>query len=236
MDVSATPEDFTFDPHETAVIVVDMQNDFGSEGGMFARAGIDISPIRAVIEPLSQVLTAARLARMPVIYLKMEFEPDLLDAGGREAPNFLKHLPLGIGKIVQAPDGSDSRILIKNTWNTEIVPELKPEGGEIVVSKSRYSGFYKTDLDAILREQRIKNLIFTGCTTSVCVESTLRDAFFRDYRCLLLSDCTAEPIGSSEPRSNHEASLLVVQTLFGWVSQSSDFLRSFQATAISAKP
>jgi nicotinamidase-related amidase len=121
-----------------------------------------------------------------------------------------------------------SRTLVRGTWGTEILPELAPKDGDIVVAKHRYSGFFETELDAILREDGIDSLIFTGCTTSVCVDSTLRDAFYRDYRCLLLSDCTGEPLGSELARSNHEASLLVIETLFGWVSDSSALLRALQ--------
>ena len=97
-----------------------------------------------------------------------------------------------------------------------------------MVAKHRYSGFFETELDAILRRHGIESLVFTGCTTSVCVDSTLRDAFYRDYRCLLLSDCTGEPIGSDLARSNHEASLLVIETLFGWVSDSRSFRRALE--------
>ena len=206
-----------------------MQNDFGADGGMFARAGIPLDGIRAVVEPTARVLAAARRAGMTVVYLKMEFEPDLSDAGHSEAPNFLLHRALGAGEAVVAPDGSPSRILVKRTWNTEILPELTPERGDLVVSKHRYSGFFETDLDAILEELGISSLVFTGCTTSVCVESTLRDAFFRDYRCLLLEDCTAEPIGSRLGRSTHEASLLVIETLFGWVARSAALLEALAA-------
>ena len=129
-----------------------------------------------------------------------------------------------VGNRVIAPDAREGRILVKDTWNTEIVPELAPRPGDLVVSKNRYSGFYETSLDAALKERGIKDLVFTGCTTSVCVESTLRDAMFRGYRCLLLSDCAAEPLGATELRTNHEASLLVIEKLFGWISSSRDFL------------
>jgi ureidoacrylate peracid hydrolase len=88
------------------------------------------------------------------------------------------------------------------------------------VSKHRYSGFFETELDDVLRGLGAKYLLVTGCTTSVCVESTVRDAAFRDYSCIVLEDCTAEPIGAGLSRTNHEASLLVVETLFGWISSS----------------
>jgi ureidoacrylate peracid hydrolase len=120
----------------------------------------------------------------------------------------------------------DGRVLVEGTWNTEILPELEPLDGEPVVTKTRYSGFFETELDDTLRSLGARFLVVTGCTTSICVESTVRDAMFRDYSCLVLEDCTAEPIGAGLSRSNHEASLLVIQTLFGWVSDSEALLRA----------
>ncbi len=221
--IEARPQSLRLEPSRTAVIVVDMQNDFGAEAGMFDRAGIPIFGIQTAVAPTARVLDAARGAGIQIVYLKMQFEPDLSNAGDADAPNFIIHRRLGVGDPVQAPDGREGRILIRDTWNTEILPELAPQDGDLVVSKHRYSGFFETNLDAILRERGIASLIFTGCTTSVCVESTVRDAFFRDYRCLLLEDCTAEPIGGDLARSNHEASVLVIETLFGWVSDSTAF-------------
>jgi ureidoacrylate peracid hydrolase len=220
--IDARPEPLEIERSRSAVLVVDMQNDFGARGGMFDRAGIDITPIQRVVAPIGRVLAAARQAGLTVIYLKMEHRPDLLDAGGPDSPHWRKHRRLAAGEPVPAPDGGDSRILVRDTWNTAIVSELAPTDGDIVVSKHRFSGFYQTDLDAILKTLGVKFLIVTGCTTSVCVESTIRDAMARDYCCLLMADCTAEPIGHDLPRSNHEASLLVIQTLFGWVSNSED--------------
>ncbi len=232
-NVEATPGPLPLEAERTAIVVVDMQNDFGAEGGMFDRAGIPISAIQSVVEPTARVLAAARSARIQVVYLTMQFEPDLSDAGGPDAPNLAIHRRLGLGDSVEAPDGSRGRILIRDTWNTEILSELAPEEGDIVVPKHRFSGFFETDLDAILKERRITSLIFTGCTTSVCVESTLRDAFFRDYRCLLLEDCCAEPIGGDQLRSSHDASLLTIQTLFGWVSDSSRFDSALSASSLA---
>ena len=231
--VQARPHPLPISPGQTAVIVVDMQNDFGAEGGMFARAGIDISGIRAAVEPTARVLAAARRAGLPVVYLKMGFGPDLSDAGGPGAPNLVRHLGLGVGEEITAPDGRASRVLIRDTWNTDILPELAPEPGDHIVPKHRYSGFFETDLDAILRQLDVATLVFTGCTTSVCVESTLRDAFFRDYRCLLLADCAAEPIGSGLPRGNHEASLLLIELMFGWVSDSAALVQTLAEQPIA---
>jgi len=218
--IDAKPEPLHAALGESAVLVIDMQNDFGAPGGMFSRAGIDIAPIERAVEPTARVLYAARTAGLPIIYVVMQFSPDLADAGGSRSPNRIKHRPLALGEAMVAPDGRAGRILIEGTWNTEILPRLAPRQGDVVVAKHRYSGFYETNLDSILRARGIRHLIVTGCTTSVCVESTVRDAMFRDYQCLVLEDCTAEPIGAGLARSNHEASLLNIELLFGWVSDS----------------
>ena len=224
--LDAKPAPINIETSKTAVLVVDMQNDFGSKGGMFDRAGLDISMIQATVRPTSKVLEAARNAGISIVYLKMGFRPDLSDLGNVDSPNRTRHLRFGVGQKISAPDGTEGRMLIRDTWNTDIVPELKPEHGDTVVYKHRFSGFFETELDDVLKSLGIKYLIVTGCTTSVCVESTVRDAMFRDYSCVLLADCMGEPIGNGLPRSNHEASLLTMQTLFGWVSTSEEFLKS----------
>lgn len=227
--IAAAPGPISLDMARTAVVVVDMQNDFGSDGGGFQRAGIDISMIRAAVAPTRRVLGAARALGIKVIYLKMAFRSDLSDAGAADSPNYVRHLELlGLGRSVQAPDGQASRILIRDTWNTDIVEELAPERKDVVVYKHRFSGFFETDLDATLKRSRIKYLIVTGCTTSICVESTIRDAMFRDYSCVLLEDCTGEPIGHGLPRSNHDASLLTIRSLLGWVSTSDDLIKALR--------
>lgn len=226
VQIEARPESISIDLSKTAVLVVDMQNDFGVEGGMFERAGIDISGIRAVVPNVRAALAAARSASLPVMYLKMAFEPDLSDAGPVTGPNLLKHAPLRAGDEIIAPDGTQSRILVRDTWNTEIIAELSPGPNDPVIYKTRFSGFYRTELDDMLKMRGIDTLVVTGCTTSVCVESTVRDAMFRDYRCVVLEDCTAEPIAATAPRSNHEASLLTMEILFAWISDTEKFASS----------
>jgi ureidoacrylate peracid hydrolase len=224
--IEATPDPITLNTAQAAVLVVDMQNDFCSKGGMFDHAGVDISSVQKAIGATSRVLPAARNAGIKIVYLKMGFRPDLSDLGSNDSPNRVRHLHFGVGQPSRAPDGREGRFLIRDTWNTDIIADLRPEAGDVVVYKHRFSGFYETELHQVLQDLGINNLIFTGCTTSVCVDSTMRDAMFRDYRCVLLEDCTGEPIGGDLARSNHEASLLVIQTLFGWVSSSEKFLVS----------
>ena len=226
--LDAKPAPISIDTAKTAVVVVDMQNDFGAEGGMFHRAGIDISMIRAAVAPTARALSAARSAGIQVIYLKMAFRSDMSDAGPLDSPNHARHLLLGAGKAVHAPNGKESRVLIRDTWNTDIVQELVPKTDDVALYKHRFSGFFETELDAVLKRSRVKYLVVVGCTTSICVESTIRDAMFRDYSCVLLKDCTGEPIGHDLPRSNHEASLLSIQTLLGWVSASDEFIKALK--------
>src|SRR5712692_2269563 len=232
--LEAKPEPIAIDPARTAVIVVDMENDFVAKGGMFDRAGADISGAQKAIGPTAKVLAAARQAGLKIIYLKMGYRPDLSDLGTADSVNRTRHLKFGVGQKIQAPDGRESRILIRDTWNTDIVPELKPQPSDIVIYKTRFSGFYQTDLDATLKKLGIKYLIVSGVTTSICVESTVRDAMFRDYLCVLLKDCMSEPIGHDLPITNHEASLLNTEVLLGWVSDSEQFLKVFPVKSAKA--
>ena len=232
--IEAKPEPLSIDISKTVVLVVDMQNDFGSKGGMFDRAGVDISMVQSAVGSTKRVLAAARDAGIKIIYIKMGYRPDLSDAGPPDSPNRLKHLPLRLGEAIRAPNGAESRILVRDTWNTDILSDLAPQANDITIYKTRFSGFYQTDLDGILKRLGAKYLIVTGLSTSVCVESTIRDATFRDYSCVLLADCTGEPIGHDLPTSNHEASLLVIQTLFGWVSGADAFLKALEERAAAA--
>ena len=220
LEIAARPSVLQVSTDRTAVVVVDMQNDFASPGGMFHRAGIDVRGIQAIVAPTARLLDAVRAAGMLVVYLKMGFQPDLSDTGAPDAPTWLKHVPFQVGAEVVSPDGVLGRILIRDTWNTDIVVELRPHDVDLVVWKNRYSGFYGTDLDAQLRSRGIDTCIVVGATTSVCVESTVRDATFRDYRCLVVEDCTAEPIGADALRTNKEASLSVLELLFAWITDS----------------
>src|SRR2546430_4082165 len=232
--LNAKPEPIAIDPARSAVIVVDMENDFAAKGGMFDRAGVDVSGAQKAIGPTAKVLAAARQAGLKIVYLKMGYRPDLSDLGATDSVNRTRHLKFGVGQKIQTPDGRESRLLIRDTWDTDIVPELKPQASDIVIYKTRFSGFYQTDLDATLKKFGIKYLIVTGVTTSICVESTVRDAMFRDYLCVLLKDCMSEPIGHDLPRTNHEASLLSVEVLLGWVSDSEHFIKAFSVKTAKA--
>ena len=231
--LDAKPGPIDIDPARAAVIVVDMQNDFGSRGGMFDRMGIPLDGFTRAADTIGPVLDIARASGFRIVYLKMGFHPDLSDLGAEGSPSRVRHLAVGVGQAVTTPAGTEGRILVRDTWNTEIVDALKPRPEDRIVYKHRYSGFYETELDSVLKEAGITQLIVTGCTTSVCVESTVRDAYFRDYQTVLLTDCMDENIGKSLARSNHDASLLLVEILFGWVTASEQFLMACRGKSAS---
>ena len=231
VQVAARPDAVTFEPSTAAVVVVDMQHDFASRGGMFDLAGIDVSGIRAIVPAVTRVLAAARAAGTMVCYLRMGFSDDLSDAGFPTSPTWLKHVPLRAGDRVIAPDGTPSRILVRGTWNTAIVDELAPADTDLVVDKHRYSGFHGTDLENELRARGVETLIVVGATTSVCVESTVRDAMMHDFHCVVIEDCVAEPIGGTLDRTNHEATLLTLEILFASIAQSSSVIDALTASA-----
>src|SRR5580765_6406311 len=140
--LDARPEPIDIDTARCTVLVIDMQNDFGSKGGMFDRAGIDISGIRRAVEPTASVLTAARRAGIRVVYLKMGYRADLSDLGAPDSPNRLRHLRMGVGETMVAPGGREARLLVRDTWGTDILPELTPQPEDAVVYKTRFSGFF----------------------------------------------------------------------------------------------
>ncbi len=218
--IDARPTTFCLETKRSAVLVVDMQNDFAAVGGMFDRAGIDVSVIQAAIAPTAQVIAAARARGVPVVYVKEAHRSDLADIGSVGSPYWRMCQRLAVGAAVTAPDGRPSRIHIEDTWNTEILQELAPLFGDTVITKRRWSAFYETELDAQLRRMSVQHLIVTGCTTSMCIESTIRDAAFRDYQCLLPIDCTGQPSRRDSNYSGHDASLKIIEMSFGWLSDS----------------
>ena len=226
----AQPRPVDIDIRKTAVIVVDMQNDFVTKGGLFDRLGISVAGMQNNVARIRKTLEMARKEGLPIVYLKMGYRSDLSDIGPADSPMGAENRRAHVGEKMRAPDGREGRLLVRDTWNTDIVDELKPQAGDIVVYKTRFSGFYNTELEAILKRRGIRTLIMMGGTTSVCVESTLRDAMFRDFTPVLLSDCTAEPIGQELPRSNHEATLFLIQEApFGAVATSADFAKALEA-------
>jgi len=211
----ARPEPLDIDPEQTTVLLVDMQNAFASTGGMLDLAGIDVKPAAAAVANARLVVDAARDANLPVIYLVMGYPPDQSTAGGEDSPNPRKEIALCLMR--ERPE-LRGKLLTIGTWDFQIVDALKPALGDPVITKSRYSGFAGTPLDALLRSRGIRTLLMAGIASNVCVESTLRDAYFHEYWPVMIEDATM-PAGSPEIQ---RATVYNVSTFFGWVSTAAE--------------
>ncbi len=209
LNLDTRPEPLTIDLAATAVIVVDMQNAFASPRGLLDLAGVDISGADAVVRTLAPLLDAARGAGMPVVYLQTGYKPDLSNGGGPESPNPRKETALC---LMRARPELRGQLLVEGTWDFQIVDALAPQPGDVVVLKTRYSGFANTTLDAQLKARGIRNLVFVGIATNVCVESTLRDAYFNEYWPILVTDGAMQ----AGPPEAHAATVFNVESFFGW--------------------
>ncbi|WP_425992739.1 pyrimidine utilization protein B [Brevundimonas sp. TWP2-3-2] len=210
------PEPLEIDPAKTAVIVIDMQNAYASPGGYLDLAGFDISGAARVIENTRGVLEVARRAGVQVIYFQNGWDPAYVEAGGPGSPNWHKSNAL---KTMRARPELAGTLLARGTWDYELVDALKPQPGDICLHKSRYSGFFNSQLDSVLRSRGIRNLVFVGIATNVCVESTLRDGFFLEYFGIVLEDATHQ----AGPEFVQQAAIYNIETFFGWVSSVADF-------------
>jgi len=214
--IPARPEALTVKPAETAVIVVDMQNAYATQGGYVDVAGFDISGAAAAIAQTKKVLDAARAAGILVIYFQNGWDKEYVEAGGPGSPNWHKSNAL---KTMRARPELAGTLLAKGTWDYALVDELAPQPGDIVIPKTRYSGFFNTNIDSVLRSRGIRTLVFTGIATNVCVESSLRDAFHLEYFGIVLEDATHH-VG---PDFLQKAALYNIEKFFGWVSTVADF-------------
>jgi len=219
--VKAEPQPILVDLARAALLVVDMQNAFAHKGGYFDLVGLDITPIQRIIEPCSKVIHAAHATGIKIIYLQMGCSQDLSDRGAPDAPSSIKSRMLSMMK--EHPEWKD-KFYIYGTWGAEIIEELKPRAGDIVVKKQKHDGFIGTNLDIILRTLGAKYLFFVGAATNICVESTLRHAFSLDYFPVLVSDAVSQ-MGSP---ITQEATILNVQSTFGWVTNVEDFVHAIR--------
>jgi ureidoacrylate peracid hydrolase len=225
--LTARPQPLEIDLGRTALVVVDMQNGFASRGGLLDLAGFDISGAAPVIEINKRLIGAARAAGVKVVYLQMSFKPDLSDSGGPASPNYHKELAL---RLMRERPELAGKLLVDGTWDWQIVDALKPEPGDHVVRKSRYSGFCRTDLEEHLSRLEVRHLLFTGIATNVCVESTARDAFFAEFWPILVEDAMSH----AGPDFTRQATLWNFEHVLGWVARSADVLAAFERQEAAA--
>jgi ureidoacrylate peracid hydrolase len=209
-ELAARPEPVALRPEETALIVVDMQNAYLSPGGYIDLVGFDVSGSPPVIEETARVIDACRAAGILVLYLQNGFSPDQREAAGPSAPVWHKSNAL---KYMRANEAYAGKLITHGTWDHEIVEPLAPRPGDIVVPKSRYSGFAGTALEQILAARRIRTLLVAGVATNVCVESTIRDAYHREFFPVMVTDATM----AAGP-GMQQATEFNVEQFFGWLT------------------
>jgi nicotinamidase-related amidase len=221
---NASPQNVTLDLERSALIVIDMQNDFCAKGGWVDHLGLDYRPDRAPIQPLQRLLPRLRQAGVHIIWVNWGNRPDL----GNMPPNQI-HLykPKGQGIGLGEPlPGSGARVLEKDSWAAAIVDELEPEPSDYRVDKYRISGFWDTPLESILKNLQIRSLLFAGVNTDQCVMCSLQDANFLGYGCVLVEDCCA----TTSPDFCTEATIWNVKKCYGFVTSSADLLRSLETS------
>jgi nicotinamidase-related amidase len=223
LKIAAEPQSIVIDANKTALVVVDMQNDFCAKGGWMDSRGINVSPNRAPIGPLSRLAPRFRVEKIPVVWVNWGVRKDLLNI----APSLRHaHNPTGEEVDLGSPvPGTRSEVLRVGSWGAEVVDELNANGGDIQVTKHRFSGFWDTDLDAILRGLGVKTLLIGGVNLDQCVMTTLEDASFLGYDVVLVSDCSA----TTSPSFCTEATLYNIKLLFGFVTTSDSLLAALDA-------
>jgi nicotinamidase-related amidase len=214
LTVQTDGKEVTLDLSRTAIVIIDMQNDFCHPEGWLAHIGVDVTPARKPIAPLQRLLPVLRGEGVPVIWLNWGNRPDRLNL----SPALLHvYKPSGAGVgLGDALPGSGAKVLERGSWSAAIVEELAAEPSDIHVAKYRMSGFQDTELDSILRNLAVTTVLFAGVNADQCVLCTLQDANFRGYDCLLLEDCVA----TTSPDYCMSATVYNVRQCFGFVVRS----------------
>jgi nicotinamidase-related amidase len=220
--LAAQPQSVVVDAHRSALVVVDMQNDFCAKGGYLDYRGIDIRPDRAPIAPLQALVPVLRAQGVPVIWLNWGVRRDLLNIH----PSLLHaHTQDGEGAGLGETTPGGAAILRKGSWGAQIVDELDPGELDIHVTKHRFSGFWDTELDSILRNIGVCTLFFAGVNADQCVMTTLEDASFLGYDVLMLRDC----VGTTSPAYCMQATEYNVKLLYGFMTESGALIDGLQA-------
>lgn len=223
--LQAEPEPLEIDLRRTAIMVIDMQNAFVSKGGFFDQRGYDTSAYQQTIRTINKINATARAKGVKVIYIAHRVSPDLRETGGPSSGYWHKLRDLF---AIDCEDvGKRDNLIFRGTWGAEIVRELKPQEGDILIEKPKFSAFFGTDLDTVLKTFDIKYIAFAGTFTNICVEASLRDAVNLGYFCILISDATVAGTPSAQ-----EATINNVKRVFGWVTTSENLLKAMSGNIV----
>src|ERR1700752_2360831 len=223
--VIAEPEPIDLDWSKTALVIIDMQRDFMEPGGFGETLGNDVSRLATAVKPIADVLGEAREMGMLVIHTREGHLPDLSDAPPAKVERGAPSLRIG-------DPGPMGRILTRGEPGHDIIPDLYPLDSEVVIDKPGKGAFYATELSEVLEKYGIENLLVCGVTTEVCVNTTVREANDRGYRCVVISDGCA----SYFPEF-HEMGLRMIKAqggIFGWVASSAAVLEALKTSTTSA--
>ena len=226
LTIACQPQSVMVDLNRTALIVIDMQNDFCAKGGWVDHLGVDYTPDRTPIGPLQKILPLLRKAGVPIIWVNWGNRPDLLNMPPNQIHLYKPH-GIGIGLGEPLP-GSGAHVLEKDSWAAAVVDELKPLPGDVMIDKYRISGFWDTPLDGVLRNLGTRSILFAGVNTDQCVFCTLTDANFLGYGCVMLEDCCA----TTSPDFCTEATVWNVKKCYGFVTQSAKVITALSAARV----
>lgn len=207
-------------PEHTALLIVDVQNDFCAEGGAIHREGRDVSMAAACVPRIETLLEAARAAGVMPVWIRNVYNT---------GPNwYLSEVWLEQATRKRKGSYTERPVCEPNAWNGDFFM-IRPKPEEVIVTKHRYGAFECTDLDLVLRSHGIRTVIMTGVATNVCVETTARQAFLKDYYVVFTSDCTA-----TFSKEQHEAALVNIEQFFGQVVTSAEVMASWPKAATAA--
>jgi ureidoacrylate peracid hydrolase len=209
--VPARPEAIRIARARSVLVVLDVQNAFLSKNGYIDLCGFDVSAAPAVIAAIGRVISAWRAAGLPIVYFQNGFSAELREATLTRSPLYYKSNAL---KYMRAHPEAHGRLVTEGSWDFDFVPELRPQAGDTVLRKARYSGFAGTNFEQYLDARGITTLVVVGVNTNVCVESTIRDAYHREYFAIMVPEATM-PSGN---RAIQEASVFNVETFLGWTT------------------
>jgi nicotinamidase-related amidase len=227
--ITSTPQQVRFDASRSALLIVDMQNDFCHPDGWLGGIGVDVAPLAALDAQLNPLIARTRASRVPIIWVNWGNRPDLLNLGPSTLHVYDRD---GLGAGLGSPSPNGAPVLELGSWGSAIIDTLNVQSNDIQVAKYSMSGFWDTPLDALLRNLGITTIFFGGVNLDQCVLATLQDASFRGYDCILVEDCST----TSSPDFCKQSSLYNIQQCFGFVTNSQEIIDGLEKIDDATEP